>query len=49
MSSYQKQELFLKKIKDKDTDAGNGVPNKKNSEYVYVLIHIANYFPKLRD
>ena len=50
MSSQQRQELILKKMKAKGIEVGSGVPNKKyNSEEVYELIHIANCFPELRE
>ena len=49
MSSKQRQELILKKMKEKGIDLGSGVPNKKyDSKEVYELIHIANCFPELR-
>ena len=50
MSSLQRQELILKKMKEKGIEVGSGIPNKKyNSEEVYELIHIANCFPELRE
>ena len=50
MTSQQRQELILKKMKDKGIEVGSGVPNKKyDSEEVYELIHIANCFPELRE
>ena len=50
MSSKQRRELILKKMKDKGIEVGSGVPNKKyDSEEVYELIHIANCFPELRE
>ena len=49
MTSQQRQELILKKMKDKGIEVGSGVTNKKyNSKEVYELIHIANCFPELR-
>ena len=49
MSSIQRQELILKKMKDRSIDTGSGIPNKKyDSKDVYELIHIANCFPELR-
>ena len=49
MSSMQRQELILKKMKEKGIDVGSGVPNKKyDSREVYELIHIVNCFPELR-
>ncbi len=49
MSSFERQELILKKMKDKGIEVGSGVPNKKyDSKEVYELIHIANCFPEFR-
>ena len=49
MSSMQRQELILKKMKEKGIDLGSGIPNKKyDSEEVYDLIQIAKCFPELR-
>ena len=49
MSSLQRQQLILKKMKERGIDVGSGIPNKKyDSKEVYELIHIANYFPELR-
>ena len=49
MTSQQRQELILKKMKAKGIEVGSGVPYKKyNSEEVYELIHITNCFPELR-
>ena len=50
MSSIQRQELILKKMKERGIEVGSGIPNKKyDSKEVYELIHIANCFPELRD
>ena len=50
MSSMQRQELILKKMKERGIKEGSGIPNKKyDSKEVYELIHIANFFPELRD
>ena len=50
MSSQERQELILKRMKVKRIEVGSGVPNKNyNSQEVYELIHIANYFPELRE
>ena len=50
MSSLQRQELILKKMKERGIEVGSGIPNKKyDSKEVYELIHIANYFPELRE
>ena len=50
MTSQERQELILKKMKAKGIEVGSGVPNKKyDSEEVYELIHIANCFPELRE
>ena len=49
MSSMQRQELILKKMKERGIDVGSGIPNKKyDSQEVYELIQIANCFPELR-
>ena len=49
MTSKQRQELILKKMKAKGIEEGSGVPNKKyDSKEVYELIHISNFFPELR-
>ena len=49
MSSMQRQELILKKMKERGINVGSGVPNKKyDSREVYELIHIVNCFPELR-
>ena len=49
MTSQQRQELILKKMKAKGIEVGSGVPDKiYNSEEVYELIHIANFLPELR-
>ena len=48
LTSEQRQELILKKMKAKGIEVGSGVPDKKyESEEVYELIHIANCFPEL--
>ena len=50
MSSLQRQELILKKMKERGIEVGSGIANKKcDSKEVYELIHIANCFPELRD
>ena len=50
MSSSQRQELILKKMKAKRIQVGSGVPNKKyDNEEIYELLHIANCFPELRN
>ena len=50
MSSHERQELILKKMKAKGIEVGSGVPNKKyDNEEVYELIHIAKCFPELRE
>ena len=49
MSSMQRQELILKKMKERGIEVGSGIPNKKyDSNEVYELIHITNCFPELR-
>ena len=43
MTSQERQELILKKMKAKGIEVGSGVPDKTyDSEEVYELIHIAN-------
>jgi len=50
MSSMHRQELILKKMKEKGIEVGSGIPNKKyDSKEIYELIHIANCFPELRE
>ena len=50
MSSQERQEIILKKMKAKGIEVGSGVPNKKyDSEELYELIYIVNFFPELRD
>ncbi len=50
MSSMQRQELILKKMKERGIEVGSGIPNKKyDSQEIYELIHIANCLPELRE
>tara|TARA_Y100000589_G_scaffold65915_1_gene57476 strand:- start:227 stop:397 length:171 start_codon:yes stop_codon:yes gene_type:complete len=52
MTSDQRKELILKKMKAKNIKVGSGVANKtyyKQSEEVKELIRIANCFPELRN
>ncbi len=50
MTTDQRKELILKRMKDKGIEVGNGVPDKKyQSEEVYELIHIANFFSELNE
>jgi len=50
MSSSERKELILKKMKALGIELGSGVPNKEyNSNEVYELIQIANCFPELRE
>jgi len=50
LSSMQRQELILKKMKERGIEVGSGIPNKKyDSKEVYELIYIANCFPELRE
>ena len=50
MSSIERQELILKKMKALGIEVGSGIPEKKyDNKEVYELIHIANCFPELRD
>ena len=50
MSSLQRQEMILRKMKERGIEVGSGIPNKKyDNNEVYELIHIANCFPELRE
>ena len=50
MTSQERQELILQKMKVKGIEVGSGVSNKKyDNKEVYELIHIANCFPELRE
>ena len=50
LSSRQRQELILKKMKERGIAVGSGIPNKiYDSKEVYQLINIANCFPELRE
>ena len=50
MSSHERKELILKKMKAKGIEVGSGISNKNyDSKEVYELIHIANCFPELRE
>ena len=50
MTSQERQELILNKMKAKGIQVGSGVPNKKyDNEEVYELIHLLNFLPELRE
>ena len=50
MSSIERQELILKKMKALGIEVGSGIPEKKyDKKEVYELINIANCFPELRE
>ena len=50
MSSNERQELIINKMKARGIEVGSGVPNRKyDSKEVYELIHILNCFPELRE
>ena len=50
MSRSERQELILKKMKEKGIEVGSGIPNKEyDSKEIFELIHIANCFPELRE
>ena len=50
MTSMQRQELILEKMKERGIEVGSGIPNKKyDNKEVYELIHIAKCFPELRE
>ena len=49
LSSIERQELILTKMKALGIEVGSGIPNKKyDSTEVYELIQIANCFSELR-
>jgi len=49
MTSPERQELILKKMKAIGLQVGSGIPNKEyQSHEIYELIQIANRFPELR-
>jgi len=50
MSSLQRRELILKKMKERGIEVGSGIPNKKyDSKEVYELICISNCLEELRE
>ena len=50
MSIMKRQELILKKMKERCIAVGSGIPNNKyDSKEVYKLIYIAKCFPELRE
>nr|WP_245157339.1 3-phosphoshikimate 1-carboxyvinyltransferase [Prochlorococcus marinus] len=50
MSSSERQELILMKMKERGIEVGSGIPNKKyNSKEVYELILISKCFSEFRD
>ena len=50
LSSMQRQELILKKMKERGIEVGSGIPNKKyDNKEVYELIYITNCLPELRE
>ena len=50
ISSSERQELILKKMKALGIEVGSGITNKEyDSKEVYELIHITNCFPELRE
>ena len=50
LSSSERKELILRKMKAKGIKVGSGVLNKNyDSSEVYELIQIANCFPELRE
>ena len=47
MSSMQRQELILKKMKERGIEVGSGITNKKyDSKEIYELIHIRKKLKK---
>ena len=50
ISSIERQELILEKMKAIGIEVGSGIPNKEyDSKEVYELIQIAKCFPELRE
>ena len=50
LSSIERQELILTKMKALGIEVGSGIPNKNyDSSEVHELINIANFFPELRE
>ena len=50
MSSIERKALILNKMKARGIKVWSAIPNKKfNSQEIYELIHIANFFPELRE
>ena len=50
LSSIERQELIIKKMKALGIEVGSGIPDKEyDSKDVYELIHILNCFPELRE
>ena len=50
MSSNDRKELILKKMKERGIKVGSGIPNKKyDSKEIYELIYIAKCFSELRE
>ena len=50
LSSNERQELIIKKMKVIGIEVGSGISNKKyDSKEIHQLIHIMNHFPELRD
>ena len=50
LTSSERKELILRKMKAKGIEIGSGVANKNyDSQEVYELIHIANCLQELRD
>ena len=50
MTSIERKALILKKMKSLGIEVGSGVPKKQyDSKEVYELLHIASYFPELRE
>ena len=50
LSSIERKELIIKKMKALGIEVGSGIPDKEyDSKDVYELIHILNCFPELRE
>ena len=49
LSSSERKDLILKKMKEIGLEPGSGIPNKNyDSKEIYELIQIANCLPELR-
>ena len=52
LTSDERKDLIIEKMKAKNIKIGSGVPNKtynKQNKEVYELIRIVNFFPEFRN